>query len=781
VRIRFTAVLLTVCLLAPNFALAQTSSKSKQTTSKSKKKSAAKSATKSPSKSAARKAKQRKKVLTAAQQAKLKRLQKAFVASSELKLMAKQLLEARSKTAYDAVGKFATKHEDEDAGGLAYLLLGYARITDSKPDYDRAISDLKNAKPHARDLADYVDYYLAHAYLAKSDPKNVVVALDKFVSRYPDSLLRRDAALIQANALISLKAYEEAADVLESVREPVRADIELALGKARWGLGQNEKALYSFRKVYFEFPMAGEADEAGKAIGEIVGDDPIGSLDQRKLRVETLAKARQWGQAVVEYKQLIAESPNPQLQIALANAYSKLNRTPDAKQVLVPMDVSQADMEVKARRLYLLAEMARNENDDATQQSYIDQLATSAPQSSWTQEALTSAGNKFLLRRDYENAIKFYAQAWQVFPRSAKAATLHWKCAWLNYRLNRFDEAKRLMEEQVQQFPSSNETANAMYWLGRIAENEQRADVSRAYYAKLTQRFGNYYYGLLGRDRLAAVGEGDVSDVAVLQHVSKSTVTPPVDEEGGADNIRFQKAKLLANAALYDLAVKELQAAAADPANADWANAEMIRMYLEAGKPFQALRRAKQVIPSSFAIDVNALPKTFAEGLFPRPYWDDLHRSATANGLDPYLVASLIRQESEFNPAAISHANAYGLMQLLPEVGKQTAKQIKFKHYSTADLLDPSANLKLGAKYFKSMIDEYNGQVEYALAAYNAGTNRVAEWRAAATYKDVPEFVESIPFTETREYVQAIMRNRAMYKKIYEGPSTKLAEAKSTD
>jgi soluble lytic murein transglycosylase len=158
-----------------------------------------------------------------------------------------------------------------------------------------------------------------------------------------------------------------------------------------------------------------------------------------------------------------------------------------------------------------------------------------------------------------------------------------------------------------------------------------------------------------------------------------------------------------------------------------------------------------------------------------------LHRSATANGLDPYLVASLIRQESEFNPAAISHANAYGLMQLLPEVGKQTAKQIKFKHYSTADLLDPSANLKLGAKYFKSMIDEYNGQVEYALAAYNAGTNRVAEWRAAATYKDVPEFVESIPFTETREYVQAIMRNRAMYKKIYEGPSTKLAEAKSTD
>ena len=129
-------------------------------------------------------------------------------------------------------------------------------------------------------------------------------------------------------------------------------------------------------------------------------------------------------------------------------------------------------------------------------------------------------------------------------------------------------------------------------------------------------------------------------------------------------------------------------------------------------------------------------------------------------------MASLIRQESEFNPTAISHANAYGLMQLLPEVGKATAKQIKMHGYSLADLLEPNSNLKLGTKYFKSMIDQYGGQVEYALAAYNAGTNRVADWRASGTFKDMPEFVESIPFTETREYVQAILRNRAMYKKI---------------
>ncbi|HWK31636.1 MAG TPA: transglycosylase SLT domain-containing protein [Terriglobales bacterium] len=767
-RGRISAILVLILLIS-SCAFAQTS-KSK---SKSKKPPAATKAKSSKSQTA--KARQRKRALTAAQQAKLRRLQKAFVASSELKPMAKQLLEVRSKVAYDAVEKFALKHKDEDAGGLAYLLLGYARITDKDPNYDKAVADLTNAKPHARDLADYVQYFLAQASMAKGDAKQVTVTLDKFVTRYPDSLLRRDAALLEANALMSLRAHEEAADVLEAVRTPTRADIEFALGKARRAMGENENALASFRTVYYGIPLAPEADDAGAQIKQLVPGGPYGTLDERKQRAELLMKGRQYAQAAVEYRQLASETPNPQLQIALASALTKLNRDAEAKQVLFAMDANALSGDTAAHRLYLLAEASRDLNDDAGQEQYVQQMMAASPTGSWTQEALQSAGNKFLLRRDFENAIKWYDLGWRAGGKTQKAATLHWRCAWLNYRLNRFDEAKRLMEEQVQLFAFSNETANSLYWLGRIAENESRPTVARAYYAKLTERYPNYYYSLLANDRLSVLGSGEKTDVAFLERISAASAPRINDAEGDADNIRLQKAKLLANAALYDLAIKELQSAAADPDN-DWANAEMIRLYEDAGKPFQALRKAKQTVPSYFAAEPNALPKTYVEALFPRPYWDELYRSSTANGLDPYLVASLIRQESEFNPTAISHANAYGLMQLLPEVGKATAKQIKLRNYSLADLLEPNANLKLGTKYFKSMIDEYGGQVEYALAAYNAGTNRVADWRANGTFKDMPEFVESIPFTETREYVQAILRNRAMYKKIYEGPNgTKVA------
>jgi soluble lytic murein transglycosylase len=106
---------------------------------------------------------------------------------------------------------------------------------------------------------------------------------------------------------------------------------------------------------------------------------------------------------------------------------------------------------------------------------------------------------------------------------------------------------------------------------------------------------------------------------------------------------------------------------------------------------------------------------------------------------------------------------------LLPSVGQKLAKQMKIRPYSTSLLLDPEANIKLGTRFFRQMVDDNGGRVEYALAAYNAGQNRVRDWQASGNFRDTAEFVESIPFTETRDYVQAIMRNVNLYKQLYAG------------
>jgi soluble lytic murein transglycosylase len=129
------------------------------------------------------------------------------------------------------------------------------------------------------------------------------------------------------------------------------------------------------------------------------------------------------------------------------------------------------------------------------------------------------------------------------------------------------------------------------------------------------------------------------------------------------------------------------------------------------------------------------------------------------------LTAGLIRQESAYLPDARSGANAYGLMQLLPKTARLYAKKAKVR-YSTPMLFEPDYNIHLGTIYLAGLRHDF-GSVESALAAYNAGEERVAQWTAGQSYREPAEFVDSIPFTETREYVEIVTRNADIYRKIY--------------
>jgi soluble lytic murein transglycosylase len=129
------------------------------------------------------------------------------------------------------------------------------------------------------------------------------------------------------------------------------------------------------------------------------------------------------------------------------------------------------------------------------------------------------------------------------------------------------------------------------------------------------------------------------------------------------------------------------------------------------------------------------------------------------------FAAGLIRQESTFQADAVSHANAIGLMQILPKEGRRLAKERKVR-YNKTSLFDPNVNIELGMVDIADLVRS-TGSPEYAAAAYNAGVERLAQWKAERTYEEIPEFVESIPFTETREYVQIVVRNATMYRLLY--------------
>jgi soluble lytic murein transglycosylase len=186
-----------------------------------------------------------------------------------------------------------------------------------------------------------------------------------------------------------------------------------------------------------------------------------------------------------------------------------------------------------------------------------------------------------------------------------------------------------------------------------------------------------------------------------------------------------------------------------------------------ADSPYLGLRAMKSLVPDYMGLSIGSTPHQFWEMLFPLPYRAELTADATSRHLDPFLVAGLIRQESEFNPAALSHANAYGLTQVRPATGRQYARQAGLSRFTTQSLLQPAANLKIGTSYLRSMLDQHGGSVEQTLAAYNAGPARAADWINGKRFREPAEFVESIPFTETRDYVQAVLRNADIYRRLY--------------
>lgn len=681
--------------------------------------------------------------------------------------MAQQLIQDRTPAAYAGVEAYARAHSKEDAGALAWLVVGYAHFIDH--DYAKAIEPLNRAKPMAGDLGDYIAYYLGTSYLQTGRQAEGLATLANFETAYPDSLLIRDAHLSYANALLTEGRASEAAELLEKDRLPARPDIELALGKAYATLHDETKASGALANVYYKMPTSPEADAAYAELKKLSIAAPPG-VGLRKTRADLLLKARRYSDAADEYRELaILAGPaeRPAAELSLADALHRSGRNREAKAELTSLAGATPDQ--NAERLYILGEVAWAMDENDAFYNTVDQLRVTAPASSWLESALLSAANLHLVHHEYDQALDAYRELQQRFPTGAKASYAHWKTAWLTLRQGRNEEAKKLFEEQIALYPGGNEANAALYWRARLAEEDHDLAMARAFYQKLSERYRNYYYAELGRQRLKKLSAGPeqpgwyplLDRVPPLEHGEKITLSEPP-----ADDLHLQKARLLGNGGLVDIAVREMDAAANDDDDKSWAPAETAQLYIDTGHYDRAIEVMKHSVPSYFAVDIPTLPREYWEALFPRPYWSDLKRFSVANGLDPYLVASLIRQESEFNPVAVSRANAVGLMQLLPKTGKTVAHQVALRHYNPSQLYTPAVNLELGTRYFRGMVDHFGGSNEQALAAYNAGSDRVEEWMGQGTYRDAAEFVESIPFTETREYVQAILRNEEIYRDL---------------
>jgi len=666
-----------------------------------------------------------------------------------------------------AVERWVALHpQDAPLAQLAFGVTAY-----EQKDYLVAVATLRQARPKLARIADYVAYYLAAARVEAGDFEGVAHDLEP-AHRQPASPEAGRAWVIEARARQAADGAGAVKLLRDHYAELPQPDGGLALADSYLAAGDPASAADFLQRANAQF-VTGEAAtriaEALSGLEERIGPAFPQPLPQQLLhRADRLLQTRQYQEARTEYQSAAERLTGTERDQALVRAAEAelLDGHPDP--ACADLSAMQpAAGEADAERIYDLAECARRAGDDTQSAAELDRLTAQYPQSSWRLKGLLSAGAHFWVRNQPQSYLPLYQAAYQGFPADPQAAHWHWRVAFRAY-FERRDDAESLLREQLQDYPGSGSAAAALYFLGRLAEDRNDFGAARLYFERVMTAMEGYYYAEQARQRLLrtevrnANGSAQVAEFLARLRLPKGEPVPT--RATAATELRIARSRILRGAGLTDLADEELRFGARTDGQAALLAMEGAAA---AEAPYQGMRLMKALVPDYLNLRLTEAPRRFWELLFPLPYRTELIADARRRGLDPFLVAGLVRQESEFNPGAVSHAQAYGLTQVQAGTGRQFARTAGVVRVTARVLLQPAANLRIGTAILRSTLDQNGGNLEQTLASYNAGPNRVAEWLSWNTYREPAEFVESIPYGETREYVQAVLRNAEMYRRLY--------------
>lgn len=366
------------------------------------------------------------------------------------------------------------------------------------------------------------------------------------------------------------------------------------------------------------------------------------------------------------------------------------------------------------------------------------------------------------LQGDIDGAIAGFAEAGEI-PGAELAGEGTFRAGLLAYNLGRVDEAITHWTRFSQVAASAGERARAHYWLGLAhsgIDNLRAADEFAA--AAAADPLG--YYGMLASGRADpsfCCLDGDPAGTATDIEAWLRGRTGPEDtaaREAFFAGGQWQRAVELHEAGLSDRADDEFREMLEDVTGDSWLLYRFAEETSDLGLPWISTLAAQRL-----ALRYAEPPPALLRLVYPREYWDLVRAEAETYGFDPYLMLSMMRQESLYFPRAVSSADALGLTQVIPDTADGIAAALKEEDFRYLDLFRPNVSIRFGAYYIGTQLNGFGGNERAAVAAYNGGPGNAGSWLATAG-GDNDVFVETITFAETRSYVELVLENYALYR-----------------
>jgi soluble lytic murein transglycosylase len=682
---------------------------------------------------------------------------------------ARTLSEARSVRrrgdldAYQRALEELVRNDDPKTAARAEALLGLFLFDQKR--FEEAVPVLQRAAQHEGPIAPFLRLRLIEAESGRGSLAGAISAAAQIVATAPNTSaatiarLRLPALYTQADDPAAAEAAFQQT-LLLPIDELSERDF-VDLGSLLENAGRADLAAQLRMRILRQYP---EGRYTEKTFGELLESAlaPLDALtlDESVQLASDLARVNRYEQALTLLRKIEQRFPDAEMN----DLYRKVR----LRALFNSRNYSQLLSETEDQRLpdpallLLRARAAWRDDKPSTFLAGLAEIEKRFPESREAIDAKVQRAKYYSTDEvDYEKSIANLQKALAAGASGNEGENL-WTVGWIYFRAGEHDQALKTFDQYIASYPDGDYKTNSLFWSAKIHDRHGRTAERDARLRQVMLEYPYSYYSYRAREIL---GEPAVAPA----EVPNGLVFPDVDGQlASLADPRFEAVRELMEVDLLRDASREMKTlAAAYPENL--AVAFMLAdVYVAAGEPFKAngilQRRFRQFVRHGGS----NIPPRFWEILFPLGYWETLRAEAEKRGLDPYLLASIIRQESGFEPTTVSNAGAVGLMQIMPEEAARIASIAGIEGITRERLFDPEENIAVGAAEYSQKLGTMGGNPILAIAAYNAGEQAVGRWIAQTPLDDLDLFVEAIPYAETRLYVKTVTRNRFEYRRIYE-------------
>jgi soluble lytic murein transglycosylase len=628
--------------------------------------------------------------------------------------------------------------------GKAYLKKGKNELESKK--YEDAILSLSVAKEKFSLLGDYAMLWLSDAYYEAGDHKESLKTIRALLNRYPHSPLRKKARIREIKEAEEV-SEENIQQIYESYIEDYPGDTEVRYLYALW-LKKNGKEELS--KSVFKDIYVGAGPFSGMAYSELSPSD---------ITVEDMIKRASNLMSIMDFKG--AESV---LRSAMAKDDGRLKN-----EILENLGLSL----FRQRRYSEAAEVYKEANEKYWEVRSLYRAGERGVFNAALDELLKSGDKRagpILVsvasdeRRDgrIEEAIKTYKNVVEKYPSEAEDAL--WGIGWTYFLTGEYKKAADIFTNL---YDTYNDT-RYLYWNARSLEADGE-DAFSIYHTIMDMGKERDFYRIMSYTRAKKPSEQSSTKVTNTSHSDtkenennphsptfiKPRTSVKVLGKGGYGEFKIDRVEALFDLGLSKEALSELIYISK--------NTSSMEVLLYICSRFQELGEYKYLVRLAEKVPYTEELYPF---WYPLAYWDVVEGLSGKYSIDPLLVLSVVREETRFDSEARSTAGAVGLMQVMPRTAYRLDNNLKLGINGSHEMFDVKNNLHLGIFYLRNLIREF-GSYSHALAAYNAGEETVRRWLQKGNYKSADEFIEDIPYSETRNYVKRVITTFFEYKRIY--------------